>query len=47
MLDHANAVEANLIVMGAFGHSRAKEFILGGATKELLDTSTIPLFMSH
>jgi nucleotide-binding universal stress UspA family protein len=33
--------------MGAFGHSRAREFVLGGATKELLDAAALPLFMSH
>jgi nucleotide-binding universal stress UspA family protein len=47
ILDHANATDANLILMGAFGHSRAREFLLGGATRELLGKSTIPLLMSH
>jgi nucleotide-binding universal stress UspA family protein len=47
ILEHANASHADLIIMGAFGHSRMQEFMLGGATKELLDKSTIPLFMSH
>jgi nucleotide-binding universal stress UspA family protein len=47
ILAHASSVGANLIVMGAFGHSRMKEFLLGGATKEVLDRSTLPLFMSH
>lgn len=47
ILAHANTVSANLVVMGAFGHSRMKEFLLGGATKEVLDSSTLPLFMSH
>ncbi len=47
ILSRAADAKANLIVMGAFGHSRLREFILGGATKELLETSKIPLFMSH
>lgn len=47
ILAHASSVGANLVVMGAFGHSRMKEFLLGGATKEVLDRSTLPLFMSH
>lgn len=47
LLSRAADAKANLIVMGAFGHSRLREFILGGATKELLETSNIPLFMSH
>jgi nucleotide-binding universal stress UspA family protein len=33
--------------MGAFGHSRLKEFVLGGATKEVLDAAPIPLLMAH
>jgi len=47
LLGHAYSVRANLVVMGAFGHSRMKEFLLGGATKEVLDNSTLPLFMSQ
>lgn len=47
ILEHASSIGADLILMGAFGHSRMQEFILGGATKEILDRSTIPLFMSH
>ncbi len=47
ILEHASATNANLIMMGAFGHSRLQEFLLGGATKEVLDKSTIPLLMSH
>jgi nucleotide-binding universal stress UspA family protein len=47
ILDHARATDTNLIMMGAFGHSRLREFLLGGATRELLAKSSIPLFMSH
>lgn len=47
ILDQAQSVHANLIVMGAYGHSRLKEFVLGGATKGVLNTSRIPLLMSH
>ncbi len=47
ILAYAGSVRANLVVMGAFGHSRMKEFLLGGATKEVLDTSMLPLFMAH
>jgi nucleotide-binding universal stress UspA family protein len=47
ILDHAGASGVELILMGAFGHSRMQEFLLGGATRELLDKSTIPLLMSH
>jgi nucleotide-binding universal stress UspA family protein len=33
--------------MGAFGHSRLQEFVFGGATREVLDGTPIPLLMSH
>ncbi|MGI9228149.1 MAG: universal stress protein [Gammaproteobacteria bacterium] len=39
--------DADLIVMGAYGHSRLKEIVLGGATSYLLKHTTIPLFLSH
>lgn len=47
ILDEAQNRRADLLVMGAYGHSRLKEFVLGGATKEILNTARIPLFMSH
>jgi nucleotide-binding universal stress UspA family protein len=34
-------------VMGAYGHSRFRESILGGATRDLLERTEIPLLMSH
>ncbi len=47
VLDQARHIDADLIVMGAYGHSRLKEFVLGGATKEILNTTHIPLLVSH
>ncbi len=38
---------ADLLVMGAYGHSRAREFILGGATREILQAMTVPVMLSH
>jgi nucleotide-binding universal stress UspA family protein len=38
---------ADLLVMGAYGHSRAREQLLGGATRALLRSMTIPVLMSH
>jgi nucleotide-binding universal stress UspA family protein len=38
---------ADLLVMGAYGHSRMREFILGGATREVLKNMTVPVLMSH
>jgi nucleotide-binding universal stress UspA family protein len=47
LLDEAAAFDADVIVMGAYGHSRAREFLFGGATRDLLESSPIPLFMAH
>ena len=46
---HGRALEldANLIVCGAFGHSRLKENLFGGVTRELLDQTKLPLLLSH
>lgn len=46
---HEAAVEAgcDLLVTGAYGHSRMFEIVLGGATKWLLEHATIPVLMSH
>ncbi len=38
---------ADLLVMGAFGHSRVRDFILGGATKSVLSRPLLPVFVSH
>jgi nucleotide-binding universal stress UspA family protein len=47
ILSQAADVEADLIVMGAYGHSRLGELVLGGATRHLLRQITVPVFMSH
>lgn len=44
---HVHSVGADLLVMGAYGHSRFREFVLGGATKSMLTHSPCALFMSH
>src|SRR5258708_4229724 len=41
------ATGADFIVMGGYGHSRLREFILGGVTRTILTSSTIPVLMSH
>jgi nucleotide-binding universal stress UspA family protein len=38
---------ADLLVMGAYGHARVREIILGGVTRILLDSMTVPVLMSH
>jgi nucleotide-binding universal stress UspA family protein len=35
------------VVMGGYGHSRLREFILGGATRGMLATMTVPVLMMH
>jgi nucleotide-binding universal stress UspA family protein len=39
--------QADLLVMGAYGHSRVREFILGGATLSMLLTPPLPILLSH
>lgn len=43
----AVACKADLLVMGAYGHSRLREFILGGATQSLLSAAPLPVLFSH
>jgi nucleotide-binding universal stress UspA family protein len=47
MLSRAADLSADLIVMGAYGHSRWAERVLGGATRGLLSSMTVPVLMSH
>jgi nucleotide-binding universal stress UspA family protein len=47
LLKHAQEINAGLIVMGAYGHSRLREFVFGGATRHVLDDMTRPVLMSH
>ncbi|KUJ76612.1 universal stress protein [Ruegeria marisrubri] len=44
---HAADTSSDLIVMGAYGHSRFREAILGGATRNMLEQATVPVFMAH
>ncbi len=47
LLNEAANIAADLIVIGAYGHSRLREFVFGGVTKSLLQTMTAPVLMSH
>jgi nucleotide-binding universal stress UspA family protein len=38
---------ADLLVMGAYGHSRWRELVLGGVTRSLLREMTVPVLLSH
>jgi nucleotide-binding universal stress UspA family protein len=47
MLSMAADVSADLLVMGCYGHSRARELVLGGATRTMVHAMTVPVLMSH
>jgi nucleotide-binding universal stress UspA family protein len=44
---HAKSCDADMLVMGAYGHSRFREFVLGGATRSLLAKPPLPILFSH
>jgi nucleotide-binding universal stress UspA family protein len=47
LLNEAHRMSADLIVMGGYGHSRLREWILGGTTREMIEGSDIPILMAH
>lgn len=47
LLSRCADLEADLLVMGCYGHSRAREWVLGGATRTVLGSMTLPVLMSH
>ena len=47
MLSRASDFGADMIVMGGYGHSRLKELMMGGATRTLIDSMTVPVLLSH
>jgi nucleotide-binding universal stress UspA family protein len=47
LLSHAADSGADFMVMGGYGHSRLREFVLGGVTHSILRSMTIPVLMSH
>jgi nucleotide-binding universal stress UspA family protein len=47
LLSRAADLGADLIVMGAYGHSRTREMVLGGVTRHLIKHMTVPVLMSH
>jgi nucleotide-binding universal stress UspA family protein len=47
ILSRADDFQADLIVMGGYGHSRAYEFVMGGATRTLLEAMTVPVLFAH
>lgn len=47
LLARAGREKADLLVLGAYGHSRLRELVLGGTTREVLKHMTVPVLMSH
>ena len=47
LLSHAAETGADYLVMGAYGHSRFRQFMLGGATRDMLRSMTLPVLMAH
>jgi nucleotide-binding universal stress UspA family protein len=47
LLDYASDIQADLLVVGGYGHSRTREMIMGGVTRDLLHHMTVPVLMSH
>ncbi|WP_321924693.1 universal stress protein [Paraburkholderia guartelaensis] len=47
LLSYAADGDYDLLVMGAYGHARLQELVLGGATRSILSTMTLPVLMSH
>lgn len=47
LLSHVSDSGAQLVVMGAYGHSRLRELVLGGMTRGMLQSMTVPVLMSH
>lgn len=47
LLRHVRDMDADMVVMGAYGHSRFREAIFGGATRYMLEQATVPVFMAH
>ena len=47
LIEHASKAGAALVVMGCYGHSRLSEFVLGGASRTMLEDMKVPVLMSH
>jgi len=47
LLERASAEGADLVIMGAYTHSRFRELVFGGATSDALDGATVPVLMVH
>ena len=47
LLSHAADSGTDFLIMGGYGHSRLREFVLGGVTRSILRSMTVPVLMAH
>jgi len=47
LLKEVENIDADLLVMGAYGRSRMRERVFGGATRRVLEEALIPVLMQH
>ena len=47
LLSRCADLSADLLVMGCYGHSRAREWVLGGTSRTVLHSMTLPVLMAH
>ena len=47
LLNEVEKTEADLLVMGGYGHSRFREWVLGGATRDILTRAEMPVLIAH
>ena len=47
LLSCARRMDADLIVMGGYGHARLRELVLGGVTRKILERMSVPVLMAH
>jgi nucleotide-binding universal stress UspA family protein len=47
LMSHAREVKAELIVMGAYDHSRMRQFVFGGTTRSMIEQRELPVLMAH
>ncbi len=47
LMRHVADINADMVVMGAYGHSRFREAIMGGATRNMLEQANVPVLMAH
>ena len=47
LMDYCSKNDVDMLVIGAFGHSRFREFLFGGATRSVFDNPTLPVLLSH